>query len=388
MPPPDLPKLTSDELVRYDRHLTLPEFGVPGQRKLKAAKVLIVGAGGLGAPIGMYLAAAGVGTLGLVDFDAVDASNLQRQIIHGTRDVGRPKVVSARDRLRDINPHVDVVVHETRLTAANALDILGGYDVVADGTDNFPARYLLNDAGILLGKPVVHGSVFRFEGQASVFGAAGGPCYRCLFPEPPPPGLVPSCAEGGVLGVVPGIIGCIQATETIKLILGKGETLVGRLLLLDAWTMTFREVALRKDPRCPACGDTPTVKSLIDYEAFCGIGTPEPEPAPSWTGEITAVELKRRLDLGQDLQLVDVREPHEFAAGGLPNAISIPLGQIARRSHELDPSRETVVYCAVGARSAMAVHRLGQAGFAGRVTNLAGGIVAWSRDVDPSVRGH
>ncbi len=382
---PDLPELTNDEIGRYSRHLILPEIGVLGQRKLKNARVLLVGTGGLGAPLGMYLAAAGVGTLGIVDFDTVDASNLQRQIIHGTRDVGRPKIASARDRLLDINPHVNVVAYETRLTSANALDIIRDYDVVADGTDNFPTRYLVNDACILLGKPNVYGSIFRFEGQASVFGAENGPCYRCLYPEPPPPGLVPSCAEGGVLGVLPGIVGTIQANETIKLILGDGVPLINRLLLFDAWTMRFREVKLRKNPHCPMCGINPTIKGLIDYEAFCGIGTPAPTLDSTEFEEITAIELKRRIDLGQDVQLIDVREPHEYAIARLPNTTLIPLGQITNRRSEIDPSRETIVYCKVGLRSAAAVHRLRQAGFEGRLINLKGGILAWSKDVDPSV---
>jgi len=381
----DLPELSNEEIGRYSRHLILPEIGVLGQRKLKNARVLLVGTGGLGAPLGMYLAAAGVGTIGIVDFDTVDSSNLQRQIIHGTKDVGRPKIASATDRLRDINPHVNVVAYETRLTSANALDIIRDYDIVADGTDNYPTRYLVNDACILLGKPNVYGSIFRFEGQASVFGAADGPCYRCLYPEPPPPGLVPSCAEGGVLGVLPGIVGTIQANETIKLILGDGEPLINRLLLFDAWTMRFREVKLRKNPDCPMCGTHPTIKGLIDYEAFCGIATPAPRPDASELEEITAIELKRRIDLGRDLQLIDVREPHEYAIARLPNTTLIPLGQIANRRLEIDPSKETVVYCKVGLRSAAAVHRLKQAGFTGRLINLKGGILAWSKDVDPSV---
>jgi molybdopterin/thiamine biosynthesis adenylyltransferase/rhodanese-related sulfurtransferase/molybdopterin converting factor small subunit len=382
---PDLPELTNDEVGRYSRHLILPEIGVLGQRKLKNARVLMVGTGGLGAPLGMYLAAAGVGTLGIVDFDSVDASNLQRQIIHGTRDVGRPKIASARDRLLDINPNVNVIAYETRLTSANALDILRDYDVVADGTDNFPTRYLVNDACILLGKPNVYGSIFRFEGQAAVFGAKDGPCYRCLYPEPPPPGLVPSCAEGGVLGVLPGIVGTIQANETIKLILGDGDPLVNRLLLFDAWTMRFREVKLRKNPDCPMCGTHPTIKALIDYELFCGIGAPATTVDPNEVEEITAVELKRRIDLGQDVQLIDVREPHEYAIARLPNTTLIPLGQIANRRAEIDPSREAIVFCKVGVRSAQAVKRLKQAGFSGRLINLKGGINAWSKDVDPSV---
>jgi len=382
---PDLPELSNDEIGRYARHLILPEIGVAGQRKLKSARVLIVGAGGLGAPLGMYLAAAGVGTLGIVDFDTVEASNLQRQIIHGTRDVSRPKTASARDRLRDINPHVNVVAYETRLTSANALEIIREYDIVVDGSDNFPTRYLVNDACILLGKPNVYGSVFRFEGQASVFGAPLGPCYRCLYPEPPPPGLVPSCAEGGVLGVLPGIIGTIQASETIKLIVGGGESLVNRLLLFDAWTMRFREVKLRKNPDCPMCGVHPTIRGPIDYEAFCGIRPPAPRPPSNQLEELTAVELKRRIDLGQDLQLIDVREPHEYAFAKIPNGTLIPLGQLENRMSELDPSRETVVYCRSGIRSAHAIRQLRQAGFAGRLLNLEGGILAWSRDVDPSV---
>jgi adenylyltransferase/sulfurtransferase len=381
----ELPELSNEEIGRYSLHLILPEIGVPGQLKLKNARVLLVGTGGLGAPLGMYLAAAGVGTLGIVDFDTVDSSNLQRQIIHGSRDVGRSKIASARDRLADINPHVNIVSYETRLTSANALDIIREFDVVADGTDNYPTRYLVNDACILLGKPNVYGSIFRFEGQASVFGAKDGPCYRCLYPEPPPPGLVPSCAEGGVLGVLPGIIGTIQATETIKLILGDGDPLVNRLLLFDAWTMRFREVKLRKNPDCPMCGVNPTIKSLIDYELFCGIGTAAPSPSSTELEEITAVELKRRIDLGQDVQLIDVREPHEFAIARLPNTRLIPLREIASRTSEIDPSRETIVFCKVGLRSAQAVRRLKQAGFTGRLFNLKGGILAWSDDVDPSV---
>ncbi len=381
----DLPELTNEEIGRYSRHLILPEIGVLGQRKLKDSRVLLVGTGGLGAPLGMYLAAAGVGTLGIVDFDTVDSSNLQRQIIHGSRDVGRAKIASARDRLIDINPHIDVVAYETRLTSANALPIMKDYDVVADGTDNYPTRYLVNDACILLGKPNVYGSIFRFEGQASVFGAPDGPCYRCLYPEPPPPGLVPSCAEGGVLGVLPGIIGTIQANETIKLLLGEGEPLVNRLLLFDAWRMRFREVKLRKNPDCPMCGPHPTIKQLIDYEQFCGIGAPAPQPASSEPEEITAVELKRRIDLGQDVQLIDVREPFEYAIARLPNTILIPLRQVADRASEIDPTREAVVYCKVGLRSAQAIRTLKRAGFRGRLTNLRGGILAWSNDVDPSV---
>ncbi len=379
------PELSNEELARYSRHLILPEVGLGGQRKLKGAKVLLVGTGGLGAPLGMYLAAAGVGTLGIVDFDTVDASNLQRQIIHGTRDVGRSKVASAADRLRDINPNVLVERYEERLTSRNALDIIRGYDIVADGTDNFPTRYLVNDACVLLGKWNVYGSIFRFEGQASVFGAKDGPCYRCLYPEPPPPGLVPSCAEGGVLGVLPGIVGCIQANETIKLILGGGETLVGRLLLFDAWSMRFRELKLRKNPDCPVCGANPSITGLIDYEEFCGIGTETAGSRPGRMEEITAIELKRRIDLGQNVQIIDVREPHEFAIARIPNSTLIPLGQIASRASEIDPSRETVVHCKGGLRSAQAIQALANSGFAGRLLNLKGGILAWSKDVDPSV---
>lgn len=377
-----LPELTNDEIGRYSRHLILPEVGMDGQRKLKNARVLLVGTGGLGAPSGMYLAAAGVGHMGLVDFDAVDVSNLQRQIIHGTRDIGRPKIASAMDRLHDINPFVQIEPYETRLTSRNAIEIIRNYDIVVDGTDNFPTRYLVNDACVLLGKPNVYGSIFRFEGQASVFGAQQGACYRCLYPEPPPPGLVPSCAEGGVLGVLPGIIGSIQANEAIKLILGDGETLVNRLLLFDAWRMRFRELKLRKDPRCPVCGANPTIRELIDYEAFCGI-----EPAIPTEGlkEITAVELKQWIDAGRDVQLIDVREPHEYAIARMPNAQLIPLGTVVERKAAIDASRDTVVFCKGGVRSAKAIVALKQAGFTGRLTNLKGGILAWARDVDPSV---
>lgn len=382
-----LPELTSDEIGRYSRHLILPEVGVAGQRQLKAARVLLIGTGGLGAPLGMYLAAAGVGTLGLVDFDTVDASNLQRQIIHGTRDVGRPKIASARDRLADINPNVRVEAFETRLTSKNALEIIKQFDVVVDGTDNFPTRYLVNDACVIAGKPNVYGSIFRFEGQASVFGVKGGPCYRCLYPEPPPPGLVPSCAEGGVLGVLPGIVGTIQANETIKLILGAGEPLVGRLLLFDAWKMKFRELKLRPNPQCPVCGDLPSVTQLIDYEQFCGIA-PAQQPAGSAAAgieEILPVDLKRRIDLGQDVQVIDVREPHEYAIARLPNTKLIPLAQVAQRASELDPTRDAVIHCKAGVRSAQAITALRQGGYSGRLLNLKGGILAWSSDVDSSV---
>jgi molybdopterin/thiamine biosynthesis adenylyltransferase/rhodanese-related sulfurtransferase/molybdopterin converting factor small subunit len=386
---PALPSLSNDEIARYSRHLIMPEVGMEGQRRLKAARVLMIGTGGLGAPTGMYLAAAGVGTLGVVDFDVVDASNLQRQIVHGTKDVGRPKIESARDRLSDINPNVKIDTYETRLTSENALELFRDYDIVVDGTDNFPTRYLVNDACVLTGKPNVYGSIFRFEGQASVFWAARGACYRCLYPEPPPPGLVPSCAEGGVLGVLPGIVGAIQANETIKLILGGGEPLINRLLLFDAWKLRFRELKLRKDPACPVCGENPTVRELIDYEEFCGL---RPTPAQTNTAteetsmeEITATELKQRLDRGDDLQLIDVREPNEFDIARIPGTKLIPLGQVTERMGEIEEGRETVVHCKGGVRSAKAIEALTRAGFKGKLVNLKGGIAAWSNDVDPSV---
>lgn len=369
--------LTPAEARRYSRHLILPEVGLDGQRRLKASRVLLVGVGGLGSPLGMYLAAAGVGHLGIVDVDVVDASNLQRQIIHGTRDIGRPKTASARDRLLDINPHIEVEAYETRLTSQNALGLFRDYDVIVDGTDNFPARYLVNDACVLLGKPNVYGSIYRFEGQACVFWAGHGACYRCLYPEPPPPGLVPSCAEGGVFGVLPGIIGTIQANETIKLLLGIGEPLVDRLLLFDALAMRFRELSLQRDAACPVCGPRATIRELIDYEAFCGLRAVPSEAAPPGE-EITVDELKRRFDLGLDLQLVDVREPHEHAAGHLPNDHLIPLGQIADRLLELDASREAILYCVSGVRSVRAIQALREAGYTGRLLNLKGGIRAWS----------
>jgi adenylyltransferase/sulfurtransferase len=379
-----LPMLSNEEVGRYSRHLIMPEVGMTGQRKLKAASVLMIGTGGLGAPLGMYLAAAGVGRLGLVDFDVVDASNLQRQIIHGTKDVGRPKIASARDRIEDINPHVEIETHETRLTSANAMSLFVNYDIIVDGTDNFPTRYLVNDACVLTGKPNVYGSIFRFEGQASVFWAERGPCYRCLYPEPPPPGLVPSCAEGGVLGVLPGIIGSIQATETIKIILGAPDLMVNRLLLFDAWRMRFRELKLRKNPDCPVCGEHPTITELIDYEEFCGI-TQQQQTAKPIMEEITATELKQRLDNGDDIQIIDVREPHEYEIGQIPNSKLIPLGQVLNRMNEIDPERETVVHCKMGGRSAKAIDALQRSGFQGKLSNLAGGITAWSNEVDPSV---
>jgi molybdopterin/thiamine biosynthesis adenylyltransferase/rhodanese-related sulfurtransferase/molybdopterin converting factor small subunit len=381
--PAILPMLSNEEVARYSRHLIMPEVGMTGQRKLKAASILMIGTGGLGAPLGMYLAAAGVGRLGLVDFDVVDASNLQRQIIHGTKDIGRPKIASARDRIQDINPHVEIETHETRLTSENAMRLFVNYDVIVDGTDNFPTRYLVNDACVLTGKPNVYGSIFRFEGQASVFWAERGPCYRCLYPEPPPPGLVPSCAEGGVLGVLPGIIGAIQANEAIKIVLGAPDIMVNRLLLFDAWRMRFRELKLRKNPDCPVCGDHPTIKKLIDYEEFCGISK-QPEPKLTME-EITATDLKQRLDKGDDIQIIDVREPHEYEIGQIPNSKLIPLGQVLNRMNEIDPDRETVVHCKMGGRSAKAIDALKRSGFQGRLINLAGGITAWSNDVDPSV---
>lgn len=382
----ELPALSNEEISRYSRHLIMPEVGMEGQRRLKAASVLMIGTGGLGAPVGMYLAAAGVGRLGIVDFDVVEASNLQRQIIHGTADIGRLKIESARDRLRDINPHIEIETHETRLTSANALRLFGDYDIVVDGTDNFPTRYLVNDACVLLGKPNVYGSIFRFEGQASVFWAKKGACYRCLYPEPPPPGLVPSCAEGGVLGVLPGIVGAIQANETIKLILGAEGTLIDRLLLFDAWTMKFREFKLRKDPACPVCGENPSVTELIDYEEFCGL-RPQPaeQSATNQLEEITARELKRRLDEGQDLQVIDVREPSEYEIARIAGTRLIPLGQVVTRMNEIDPTKETVMHCKGGVRSAKAIAALKQAGFPGRLINLKGGITAWSEEVDGSV---
>src|SRR3989442_13705091 len=337
-PQADLPTLTNEEFKRYSRHLIMPEVGVDGQRKLKAAKVLCIGAGGLGSPVAMYLAAAGVGTLGLVDFDVVDFSNLQRQILHGTPDVGRSKLASAKDRLQALNPNVDVVAHETAISSENALKLFEPYDVIVDGTDNFPTRYLVNDASVLTGKPNAYGSIFRFEGQASVFATKDGPCYRCLYPEPPPPGLVPSCAEGGVLGVLPGMIGVIQATETIKLILGAGTSLVGRLLLFDALAMSFRTLKLRKDPHCPLCGEDPTVTKLIDYEQFCGVQSATQEaPMSGNTTEISAVDFKKRLDRGDKLTIVDVREPHEYQINRIPGSTLIPLGDIPKRYVELDP---------------------------------------------------
>src|SRR5438046_5990676 len=384
-PPQDV-ALTPNEVVRYSRHLIMPEVGMEGQKRLKAASVLLIGAGGLGSPLALYLAAAGVGRIGLVDFDVVDVSNLQRQILHGTADVGRPKLQSAKDRLQAINPDVEIATYETSLTSKNALDLFRGYDVIVDGTDNFPTRYLVNDACVLLGIPNAYGSIFRFEGQASVFGAKNGPCYRCLYPEPPPPGLVPSCAEGGVLGVLPGIIGTIQAMETIKLILGVGEPLIGRFLIFDALRMKFRELKLKKDPDCPVCGTHPTVTQLIDYEQFCGIHPAAPEPtvvASANPTEITSIELKRRLDHGDRLRIVDVREPNEYQINRIAGSELIPLGDVPKRYNELDPDEEIVVHCKMGGRSAKAADFLRSVGFK-KVLNLKGGILDWIDKVDPA----
>lgn len=398
-PPPALPprlspisaergaaaELTNDEILRYSRHLILPEVNLEGQKKLKAAKVLLIGTGGLGAPLAVYLAAAGVGTLGLVDFDTVDVTNLQRQIIHGTKDVGRPKIVSARESILDINPNVEVICFEEQFTSENALRIAKDFDIIIDGTDNFPTRYLTNDVCVLLGKPNVYGSIFRFEGQASVFWAEHGPCYRCLYPEPPPPGLVPSCAEGGVLGVLPGIVGCIQANEAIKLILGIGQPLIGRLLLFNALKMQFRELKLKKDPNCPICGTNPTITALIDYEEFCGIRGEEAPPQPvQESEEITVVELKARIDRGEKLTIVDVREPYEYAIARIPGTKLIPLGQVSERASELNPEEEIILHCRSGKRSADALNILKAKGFR-RLKNVIGGTLAWSDQVDPTV---
>ena len=384
--PVSLPELTTDELSRYSRHLILPEVGMEGQRKLKAARVLCVGTGGLGSPLAFYLAAAGIGTLGLVDFDVVDASNLQRQIIHSTKDIGRKKLDSAEEKLKALNPALNVVKHETMLTSANAIEILKDYDIVADGTDNFPTRYLVNDACVLLGKPNVYGSIFRFEGQASVFATEEGPCYRCLYPEPPPPGLVPSCAEGGVLGILPGLVGVIQATEVIKLILGKGTSLAGRLLLVDALNMRFRELKLRKNPECPVCGDNPTVTELIDYQQFCGIAPETPQEASVKNGipQLSVKELKKRIDAGEEVFILDVREPYEYQIANIGGTL-IQQNDVPQRLAEIDRDREIVVQCRSGARSQRIAEFLKQSGYP-RVVNLAGGILAWSDEIDPKVQ--
>ncbi len=375
-------ELNREEFLRYGRHLIIPEVGLEGQRKLKSASVLIIGAGGLGSPLAFYLTAAGVGRIGIVDFDVVDLSNLQRQILHTTKDVGRSKLESAREKLESLNPNVKIETYEMRLTSENALDLIKEYDIVVDGTDNFPTRYLVNDACVFLKKPNVYGSIFRFEGQVSVFYADKGPCYRCLYKEPPPPGLVPSCAEGGVLGVLPGIIGTIQALETIKLILGIGEPLIGKLLLFDALKMKFRELKLRKDPECPVCGENPTVKELIDYEAFCGI---TPEQILHQSGlEITPEELKEKLENGEDIILIDVREPVEYEINRIEGSKLIPLSKLPEKVNELDQTREIVLYCKMGGRSARAVQLLRELGFT-RVKNLAGGIDAWIEKIDPTM---
>ena len=379
---PEAITLSNDEILRYSRHLIMPEVGMKGQQKLKAARVLCIGAGGLGSPLALYLAAAGVGTLGIVDFDVVDYTNLQRQIIHTTADVGRKKLDSATEKLKAINPFLNIRTFETKLTSENALEIFADFDIIADGTDNFPTRYLVNDACVLTGKPNVYGSIFRFEGQASVFATKGGPCYRCLYPAPPPPGLVPSCAEGGVLGILPGLVGVIQATEAIKLILGKGEPLISRLLLIDALGMKFRELKLRKNPDCPVCGTHPTVTRLIDYNEFCGIRGEE-TPVTSNVPEMQVEELKRTLDAGEDIFVLDVREPHEYQICNIGGHL-IPLGDLPKRVHELDSSREIVAHCRSGVRSAKAVDFLRQVGFR-KVRNLAGGILAWADRVDPKM---
>ncbi len=374
--------LSNDEILRYSRHLIMPEVGMEGQQKLKAAKVLCIGVGGLGSPLALYLGAAGVGTLGIVDFDVVDYTNLQRQIIHTTNDVGRKKLDSAAEKLKAINPFLNLRLFETKLTSANALELFREFDIIADGTDNFPTRYLVNDACVLTGKPNVYGSIFRFEGQASVFATEEGPCYRCLYPEPPPPGLVPSCAEGGVLGILPGLVGVIQATETIKLILGVGDSLAGRLLLIDALGMKFRELKLRKNPDCPACGKHRTITKLIDYEEFCGIRGQE-EPAGNDVPAISVEELKKKLDAKADIFVLDVREPHEYQICNLKGYL-IPVGDLPKRVNELDSSREIIAHCRSGVRSAKAVNFLRRSGFK-KVYNLTGGILAWADRIDTTM---
>jgi adenylyltransferase/sulfurtransferase len=381
--------LSNDEVKRYSRHLIMPEVGVEGQEKLKKGSVLCIGAGGLGSPAALYLAAAGIGTIGIVDFDVVDFSNLQRQVIHGTPDVGRSKLASAKDRLLALNPTITIETYETALSSKNALDLFKPYDVILDGTDNFPTRYLVNDACVLLGKPNAYGSIFRFEGQASVFATQNGPCYRCLYPEPPPPGLVPSCAEGGVLGVLPGIIGTIQATEAVKLIMGIGEPLIGRFLIYDALRMKFRELKLKKDPDCPVCGTNPTVRELIDYEQFCGVAPNATEVAVSAAAnqsetETDVTELRRKMDAKEDFFLLDVREPTEFQIGRIPGSTLIPLGEVPRRVGEIPRDREIIVHCKMGGRSAKAAAFLRQQGYT-RVKNLKGGILDWSDKIDPTV---
>ncbi|HVC08421.1 MAG TPA: ubiquitin-like small modifier protein 1 [Elusimicrobiota bacterium] len=375
---------SAEEIKRYSRHLIMPEVGMAGQKKLKEAKVLTIGAGGLGSPLSLYLAAAGVGTIGIVDFDVVELSNLQRQIIHSTDAVGKPKIESARARLLGVNPAIKIQTHETRLTSQNALDIIKGYDIVVDGTDNFATRYLVNDACALLGKPNVYGSIFRFEGQVSVFWAERGPCYRCVYAEPPPPGLVPSCAEGGVLGVLPGVVGALQATETIKLIVGIGEPLIGKLVLFDALKMNWRKLALRKDPGCPVCGTKPSIKTLIDYEEFCGIRGEEKKAAAAGVPEVSVEELKAKMDRGEEIFILDVREQEEYDICRLPGSKLIPLGQLPERVSELNSADEILVHCKMGGRSAKAVKFLHDAGFT-KAVNVAGGITAWSERIDPTV---
>lgn len=378
------PELNNDEVARYSRHLIMPEVGMDGQLKLKSASVLCIGAGGLGSPVAMYLAAAGVGRIGIVDFDVVDYSNLQRQVIHGTPDVGRPKIDSARDRLNAINPEVTVETHDVALSSENALELLANYDVIVDGTDNFPTRYLVNDACVILGKPNVYGSIFRFEGQASVFATKDGPCYRCLYPEPPPPGLVPSCAEGGVLGILPGVVGTIQATEAVKLIIGVGEPLVNRFMIYDALRMKFRELKLRKDPECPVCGETPTVTELIDYEQFCGITGTVTDDVLLEGLDTTVKDLKTRIDGKDEVLVLDVREPQEFQICRIPGSTLIPLNDLPQRLAELEGYKDMVVHCKSGVRSAKAVKLLHEAGFS-NARNLRGGILAWIDEIDPSL---
>lgn len=379
IPDDRLSALTHAEIARYSRHLLLPEVGLEGQKRLKAARVLLIGTGGLGAPVALYLAAAGVGKLGIVDFDFVDISNLQRQIIHSTKDINRPKVASAKDKIKAINPEIQVETYNTTLSSKNALEIIREYDLVVDGTDNYPTRYLINDACVLLGKPLVYGSIFQFEGQASVFYAGQGPCYRCLYPEPPPPGLVPSCAEGGVVGVLPGIIGTIQAAEAIKLIVGGSESLIGRLLLFNVWQMKQRELRLERDPGCPVCGEHPSIHALIDYEEFCGL---KPDESEAPIESVTALELHAWIEEGKPLQLIDIREPHERAIAKFPQAKVMPLGQIVRRIDEFDPTVDAVFLCKIGQRSIFAIRALQRAGYQGRVMNLKDGLNAWARDVD------
>ncbi|MBI2190976.1 MAG: molybdopterin-synthase adenylyltransferase MoeB [Planctomycetes bacterium] len=376
-------QLTNEEIYRYSRHLIMPEVGLGGQQKLRNSSILLIGAGGLGSPLGLYLTAAGVGRIGIVDFDVVDFTNLQRQVLHTTQDVGRPKLQSAKDHLKAINPSVEIVGYESRLTSENAMEIAKDYDIIIDGTDNFPTRYLVNDVCVLLGKPNVYGSIFRFEGQASVFDARRGPCYRCLYPEPPPPGMVPSCAEGGVLGVLPGIIGIIQATEAVKLILGTGDPLVGRLLLYDALAMTFTELKLAKDPKCPICGEKPTLTALVDYEQFCGVhGAAQPQTPEEFL--ITPEELKAKLDRGDDFLLVDVREPHEFQICSISGAKLMPLSRFTSSINQLNSAQEIILHCHRGIRSMRALQFLRQAGFR-KLKNLAGGIDAWAQRIDPKM---